>query len=314
MAPLEDISVGNILKPVQPPVFDLSSLPRSDYSGRTRENSVFASDIVTLGERVQIMLGGRYVWYRATQGTSVYDEANFVPTVGLVLKPRRDLTLYANFARGLEAGEYAPSTANNSGVQSGPIRSTQYEIGAKADLGPALNLGLAIFQVKKQAGFINSANDFVIDGDFRHRGVEGTVSGRPLPGLMLSAHFAYLDTALRNVIDPTVLDKRTEGVPEWQGGLSADYAIPGLAGLTVNGAVQFVTNRAVDAQNSGFIGGYTLIDGGLRYETTLRGTPVAFRLIGKNLFNRYYYSSVFYSRGLEVGRPREVIASVSVRF
>jgi iron complex outermembrane receptor protein len=314
MVPIEDISVGNILDPVQPPVFDLSPLPRSDYSGRTRENSVFASDIVTLAEPVQIMLGGRYIWYRSTQGTTVYDESAFVPTVGLVLKPRRDLTLYANYARGLETGEYAPITANNAGTQSAPIRSTQYEIGAKADFGPDLNLGLAIFQIEKQAGFINSVNDFVLDGDFRHRGVEAIANGRPTPGLTLSAHLAYLDTSLQNVIDPTVLGKRTEGVPEWQGGLSADYAVPGVTGLSVNGAVQFVSNRAVDAQNSGFIDGYALVDGGLRYETALGGTPVAFRLIGKNLLNRYYYSSVFYARGLEVGRPREVTASVSVRF
>ncbi|KRC81470.1 TonB-dependent siderophore receptor [Sphingomonas sp. Root241] len=314
MAPLEDISVGNVLNPAQPPVFDLSPLPRRDYSGRTRESSVFASDIVTLAEAVQIMLGGRYIWYRATQTTTAYDEAAFVPTVGVVLKPRRDLTLYANYARGLETGAYAPNTTNNAGTRSGPIRSTQYELGAKADLGTAFNLGLAIFQIEKQAGFVNSANYFVVDGDFRHRGVEVTVNGRPTRGMTLSAQLAYLDTSLRNVIDPTIVGKRTEGVPKWQGGLSADYAIPGAAGLTLNGAVRFLSNRPVDAQNSGFVDGYALVDGGLRYETALGGTPVAFRLIGKNLLNRYYYSSVFYAGGLEVGRPREITLSASVRF
>lgn len=314
MVPIEDISVGNILNPVQPPVFDLSPLPRSDYSGRTRENSVFASDIVTFSDAVQFMLGGRYIWYRSVQGTNVYDQSKFVPTVGVVLKPARGVSLYANYARGLEAGEYAPITANNGGIQTGPIQSTQYEIGAKADFAPDFGFNLALFQIEKQAGFVNAANDFVLDGDFRHRGVEVTANGRPLPGLTLSANLAYLDTSLQNVIDPTVLGNRTEGVPEWRGGLSADYAIPGIAGLSLNGAVQFVSNRPVDAQNSGFIKGYTLVDGGLRYETTLGGTPVAFRLIGNNLFNHYYYSSVFYSRGLEVGRPREITASVSVRF
>lgn len=312
--PIEDISVGNILDPVQPPVFDLSPLPRRDYSGRTREDSIFVSDIVTLADLVQVMLGGRYIWYRSTQGTTVYDESQFVPAVGLVLKPRRDLSIYANYARGLETGEYAPISANNAGEQSAPIRSTQYEVGIKADLGPAFNLGLAAFQIKKQAGFVNTANDFVLDGNFRHRGIELTANGRPAPGLTLSAQLAYLDTRLQDVIDPTVLGKRTEGVPAWQGGLSAEYAVAGLTGLTLNGGVRFVSDRPVDAQNSGFIGGYALVDGGVRYETRLGGTPVAFRLIGKNLLNRYYYSSVFYSSGLEVGRPREVTASVSVRF
>lgn len=314
MAPIGAISVGNILDPIQPPVFDLSPLPRRDYSGRTREDSIFASDLVTLATAVQVMLGGRYIWYRATQGASVYDQTAFVPTVGLVLKPRRDLTIYANYARGLETGEYAPSTANNPGVQSGPVRSTQYEIGAKAEFGPDLGFNLALFQIEKQAGFVNRANDFVLDGTFRHRGVEMTAHGRAARGLTLSAQLAYLDTSLRNVIDPTLLGKRTEGVPKWQGGLSADYSIRGLAGLSLNGAVRFVSGRPVDAQNSGFIDGYALVDAGMRYETTLGRTPVAFRLIGKNLSNRYYYSGVSYARGLEVGQPREITLSASARF
>jgi iron complex outermembrane recepter protein len=319
MVSIEDISVGNVLDPVQPPVFDLSPYYYADFSNRTRENAVFASDIVTLAESVQLLLGGRYIWYRGAQTpggvtTTVYEESAFVPTAGLVLKPRRDLTVYASYARGLEQGEYAPTGANNEGIQTAPIRSKQYEVGTKADFGPTFNLGLALFQVEKEAGFVNLANDFVVDGNFRHRGVEMTATGRPMLDLTLSGQLAYLDTALQNVIDPASRDRRTEGAPKWQGGLSADYAISGITGLTLNGAVQFVSNRPVDAQNSGFIDGYTLFDGGLRYETTLGGTPVAFRLIGKNLLNRYYYSSVFYARGLEVGRPREVAASVSTRF
>jgi iron complex outermembrane recepter protein len=259
-------------------------------------------------------LGGRNIWYRSTQSTSVYDETAFAPTVGVVLKPRPDLTIYANYARGLEQGEYAPITANNAGIQSGPIRSTQYEIGTKADLGTAFDLGLAIFQVEKRAGFVNPDNDFVIEGNFQHRGVEVTATSRLMTGLTLSGQVAYLDTSLENVIDPASLGNRTEGVPEWQGGLSADFAIPGIEGLSVNGAVRFMSNRPVDAQNSGFIDGYELVDAGLRYETTLGGAPVAFRLIGRNLLDRYYYGSVFYARGLEIGRPREITASFSMRF
>lgn len=275
---------------------------------------MFVSDIVTLNDAVQVMLGGRYIWYRVTQAATVYEESAFVPTAGLVLKPRSDLSLYANYARGLEAGEYAPITANNGGAQSGPIRSTQYEIGAKAEFGSALDFTLAIFQIEKQAGFVNVANDFVVEGNFLHRGVEAKVSARPTGELVLSAQLAYLDASLQDVIDPTTLGKRSEGVPRWQGGISAELAIPSVVGLSVNSAIQFVSSRPVDAQNSGFIGGYALLDGGVRYETRFGATPVAIRLIGKNLLNRYYYGSVFYSRGLEVGRPREVTASLSARF
>lgn len=320
MVPVGTISVGNILGPVQPPEYDFGPTGALAKISRIRERSIYASDLITLAEPVQLLLGGRYIWYRGTDTTPAgvtsvqQDESTFVPTVGLILKPHKQVMLYASYSRGLEQGEFAPFFANNAGVQSAPIRSKQYEIGAKADLGSGVNLGLAIFQAEKQAGFVNLANDFVIDGTFRHRGVEFVASGRVAPGLTLSGTLAYFDTRLQDVIDPTTLGKRTEGVPEWQGGLSADYAVPAVKGLSVNAAVNFVSNRPIDAQNSGFIKGYALLDGGLRYETELGGTPVTFRLIGKNLLNRYYYSSVFFRGGLEVGRPREITASATVRF
>lgn len=109
-----------------------------------------------------------------------------------------------------------------------------------------------------------------------------------------------------NVIDATTLGKRTEGVPKWQCGLSGEYAVAGVKGLFVNGGINFVTSRPIDAQNSGFVKGYELIDADVRYEAKVGETPLTLRLIGKNLFDRYYYNSVFFQGGLEVGPPREV--------
>jgi iron complex outermembrane receptor protein len=318
--PASAISVVDILDPRQGATYDFGLTGALNKTTRIRESSIFASDLVTLAEPLQLLLGGRYIWYRGTDVSPAgvasiqQDESAFVPTIGVIVKPRRGVMVYASYAKGLEQGEFAPFFANNAFTQSAPIRSTQYELGAKVDLGRGGSLSIAAFQAEKQAGFVNLANDFVIDGTFRHRGIELVASGPVTPRLRVNASLAFLDTELRGVLDPTVLGKRTEGVPKWQGALAADWRVAGIEGLSINGAVNFVTNRSIDSQNSGFIGGYALVDAGARFDTSLSGTPVTFRLTAKNLFDRYYYASAFFLGGLEVGRPREVIASATVRF
>ena len=70
----------------------------------------------------------------------------------------------------------------------------------------------------------------------------------------------------------------------------------------------------VDAQNSGYIPSYTLLDAGVSYRSKLADTPVTYRLHGKNLTNKYYYASAYYQGGLDVGREREVFLSAKFEF
>jgi len=105
--------------------------------------------------------------------------------------------------------------------------------------------------------------------------------------LTLLGNFVYLDTELNDVTDTTTLGKRSEGVPRWKGTLGARHAITALPGLSLDTMLNYVGNRPVDAQNSGFIPGYTLWDAGIRFDTKLGNLPGSFRLQGKNLTNKY---------------------------
>jgi len=93
--------------------------------------------------------------------------------------------------------------------------------------------------------------------------------------------------------------------------MQARYAFAG--GLSVEGTINHVGRSAVDAQNSGFIPGYTLFSTSVSYDTKIAATPVTFRLQGRNLTDKYYYPGVN-SGGLQIGRGREVLFSARVRF
>jgi len=312
-----DISVGNIRNPVQPPRWDFGPELDIDFTSSIKESSVFASDLVTLSEQFQVLLGGRYIWYKARNLSAdalPQDENIFVPTGALIYRPNDSLMTYFSYSRGFEKGDYAPYNANNANQPTNAIESVQYEIGLKADINQNFNLGLALFDIKRDASYLNTANDFVSNGRFHHRGIEFNASARATRNLTLLGNLVYLDTELNDVTDTTTLGKRSEGVPRWKGTLGARYTVAAMPGLSFDTLLNYVGNRPVDAQNSGFIPGYTLWDAGIRFDTKLGNLPASFRLQGKNLTNKYYYSGVYYSGGLEVGRGREVFLSLNLTF
>jgi len=96
--------------------------------------------------------------------------------------------------------------------------------------------------------------------------------------------------------------------------VGARYAFASVSGLSLDTLLSYVGSRPVDAQNSGFIPSYTVWDAGISYQTKIRTIPATFRLYGKNLGNKYYYSGVYYSGGLEVGLEREVVLSARFQF
>lgn len=312
-----DISVGNIRNPVQPPHWDFGPEQEIDFKSSIKESSIFASDLITLNDQFQVLLGGRYIWYKARNLSAdalPQDKNVFVPTGALIYRPTESVMTYFSYSRGFEKGDYAPYNANNANQPTNAIESEQYEIGLKADINQNFNLGVALFDIKRDASYLNLSNDYVSNGRFHHRGIEVNATARVAQGLTVLGNVAYLDTELKDVTDTATLGKRSEGVPRWKGALGARYAFAAVPGLSVDSTLSYVGSRPVDAQNSGFIPGYTLWDAGVSYETKLGSTPTTFRLQAKNLTDKYYYAGVYYSGGLEVGRGREVFLSAKFSF
>jgi iron complex outermembrane receptor protein len=312
-----EISVGNILNPVQPPRWDFGSKKDIDFKSSIKESSIFASDMITLNDQFQVLLGGRYIWYKArdlSANALPQDKNVFVPTGALIYQPVDNIMTYLSYSRGLEKGEYAPFNANNANQPTSSIESAQYEIGLKTNIGQTINLDVALFDITRDASYLNLNNDYVSNGYFHHRGIELNTNINVTDNLALQANIAYLDTDLKDVTDSSTRGKRSEGVPLWKGGLGARYSFINVPGLSFDSRLSYVGSRAIDAQNSGFIPSYTLWDAGISYDTQLGNTQTNIRLHAKNLTDKYYYAGVAYSGGLDVGRGREIFLSTKFHF
>ncbi|MCE3251119.1 MAG: fcuA 1 [Cellvibrio sp.] len=314
---IERISVVNVLNPVQPPRWDFGPKQPIEYRATIKEHSIFASDLLSITDEIQLLLGGRFIAYRAKELSAValpQEKDVFVPTGAFMFHPTDKTMAYVSYSRGFEKGDYAPFYANNANQPTDTIESEQYETGFKIKISNDVSAGIAIFDIRRNASYVNLNNDFVSDGEYNHRGIEVNLTGEIAQGFSLAANAAYLSTELNDVVDPSTLGKRSEGVPAWNAGIRAGYTLTSLPGLSIDGTISYVGSRPIDAQNSGFIPGYTLFNAGISYQWKWDDTPVKLRLYGNNLTDKYYYASTFYQGGLEVGKTRELFLSAHIEF
>lgn len=311
-------TVGNILNPVYSPKPVLPPAPRKNKVDN-HQNSLFFSDLITFSEQWQALAGVRYVQYynrlqRPNQPAArPYEKNSVIPSFGLIFKPTSNVTTYVSMAEGLEQGGVAPFNSANAGEYQDPIESEQLELGVKVAFTDTITATLALFEIEKGLEFVNNSNVYVQDGRQQHRGVELQAQGAVTQRLFLTAGTTYLDTELRRTGDPSTEGNRTENVPEWQASVYADYALPFVDGLHLSGGYYYVGDRAVNAQNTTFIGSYDRIDFGATYRAPLFGKRMIFRAQVKNLTDERYWAAAEFA-SVYPGEPRTYYFSVQGEF
>lgn len=310
----DDITVGNIFSPVYTPQPGYTAPAKNKTDNR--QLSLFASDVIDIGERVSAILGYRQVDYRniftpAQGSVSRYKTSVGVPSAGLVLKLTPKVSLYGSYSEGFEQGGVAPYNTVNAGQYLNPLKSKQYEAGAKADVA-GVALTLAAFQIDRTLQYVDSRNVYVQAGKERHRGVEFTANGRLIPSLAIIAGASYMNARQIDTGDAATEGKRPANVPRWQANLFAEYTTP-LEGFSVNAGIYYMGGRALDPVNTIFLPGYARIDLGARYATHIGGHPVIFRATVENVANKQYWSAANYA-SVYPGQPREAFLRVQTSF
>ena len=196
-ATLTTMTVGNVFNPVYFPNIPLAVVPTKSHSVN-HQLGPFASDLITVTDKWQLMLGARQIHYSDDETSAAgisnrYVRNSVVPSVGLIFKPVQDLMTYFNYTQGLEQGDYAPFFAKNAGTALDPLVSSQYELGAKTRINGNLTLGLSAFEIRKTLEFVDSGNVFIESGLQRHRGIEFTGSGDVSENTTFIAGVQYLN-------------------------------------------------------------------------------------------------------------------------
>jgi iron complex outermembrane receptor protein len=282
------------------------------------------SDTISIfDERIQFTVGVRRqrvefgLWYPGTPTT--YDSSSWSPAYALVVKPWENVSLYANYIEGLQAGTVVPNngTYTNGGEVFPPYVSKQQEAGVKVDWG-TLTTTLAAFEISQPSTITYGTSPNLtmsLAGEQVNRGLELNVFGEVVPGVRLLGGITYIDGRLTRTLNGTLDGRKAQGVPPVRVVLGGEWDTPFLPGLAVNGRVTYTDSQYVNNVGSVIIPEWTRIDLGARYTFMQgwNGKPLTVRANVENVFDEDYWVSGN-NGSIALSQPRTYMLSSTVDF
>ena len=285
----------------------------------SRASGIFLSDSITFNDRWSALIALRqssirYLNFDAA-GAIELDQSDkkISPLLGVMFKPVPHMSVYANYAEGLQRGGEAPENAANAFQTLPSAKARQYEAGIKYETAQGLALTGAYFDISKPLEYVNASNVFVQAGKQNHTGFELTAGGNITKRLAVVGGALLLNPRQKGTGDPATEGKVALGVPKINIPIYATYSIAQLPGLTLSAGLQYFGKQFVDAGNTVPLAAWTRYDAGLRYASKLFGKDTTFNLNVENINNRKYFASATDSR-LALGAPRTVRASLTTTF
>jgi len=283
--------------------------------------AVYFQDLVSMGEHWKVLLGGRFdhVEQRETRNDDVtndVEDREFSPRVGVVYKPRSDLSLYASYTESFfpPPALFNPdSLANDEPFE--PERGIQYEVGVKTSLlEERFFATMALFELTREN--VLTADPFDPDlsvqtGEQRSRGVEVDLRGTLLPNLNIVATYTYLDAEITedNVF---AVGNRLPNTSEHSGSLWAMFNVDrgALNGLELGAGAYAQSSRKGNLANSYAVDSFVRLDAYASYPLTPK---VAVSLNVKNLLDEDYIAAAL-GNSINPGEPRTLLARLDLRF
>ncbi|MFW3373246.1 TonB-dependent siderophore receptor [Aliarcobacter butzleri] len=313
-----NLTLNELLNYSKPSEFNTSDYGKKYKANKSENTNIVIGDDITFNDNWSALIGANYttigtkVFNVTGKETSKYDKSELTPTLSLVYKPFEDFTTYATYMEALEKGTIVGSTYKNSGEILDPLKSEQYEIGAKYSISENLLLSSSLFRIEKPYEYSNKAlpiPTYVQDGKRIHEGIELTITGKISDNLTVMTGGTILDPKIDKSNDPKLEGKRPTGTATKMAKIYAEYNLPFIADLTLTGGAYYTGNTFADNSNLQKIDSYTLFDAGLRYKTKLDKYPTTFNLNVANLTEENYWAS-----SDTLGNPRNIAFSMKMEF
>ena len=298
---------------------DLTFLVR-DENTRADLIGIYLQDLISLGEKFKILVGGRFDIYDQktidfTEDTTVkQSQEEFSPRVGLVYQPIEPISLYASYSTSFNPDPFNSTTVDGEIIE--PSTGTQYEIGVKGEFFDGnLTATLAFYQIDLENVATTNPDNFdfsIAAGEVSSRGVELDVTGEILPGWKIIASYAYTDAEITESNDFPEGNK-LENVPENSASLWTTYQFQQgtLQGLGFGAGIFFVGDRQGDLDNTVTLPSYVRTDAAIFYRQDNWQANLNFQ----NLFDvDYIASSEGFREYLRPGDPFTVVGSFSIQF
>ena len=297
------------------------------------QSSLFAHDQISLTDKTKLFLGHRivemkqsaYDVYSGSQYSS-FNKTWHLPQIGASHALTDQLTNYVSYSKGVEPGTIAlPDSFRNSQVMA-PRRTEQVEIGSKYAINTDSLFSFAIFQSERpneyaidygQDGDGYYRSTLVQDGKITNTGAEATLAYKATNRLNILSSAMYLEAKQSGASLNDQNGKQAIGIPNWKAVIFADYLLPQVENLSIQGGWTYISSKGVTLDNSIKAPGYHKFDAGLKYIDRLGSSQATYRLHVENVFDKFYWrdvSQTYGSNTLYPGTPRIFRATATFDF
>ncbi|WP_300973678.1 TonB-dependent siderophore receptor [Sphingomonas sp. LHG3406-1] len=300
----------------------------SDADNRTRATvaAAYLQTQIKPAQWLELVAGVRFDRFRL----KVEDERTAVPTfartdelvsprLGLVLKPRRNLSLYTSYSR-----SYLPQSGDQFGglTQASaalkPERFDNIEAGAKWELLDGLLATAALYQLDRkntQAPNPIVGQPNLLTGATRTRGLELGLERSVASRLQVSAGYAWQDSEIRRTTSAAPAGRTVPLVPRHSVSLWTKYQATrdfaaGL-GLLARSKSFASLGGSGPVSTATVLPGYARLDGALYYKVT-RGIEAQLNV--ENITNRDYFPTAHNDNNIAPGAPRTARLSLKAEF
>lgn len=296
----------NLANPVFPTV--IFNAPARNTVSDVTFFSAYVQDQISIGEHFDIVGGLRYDSFDI-DGVDLFPvvdrpfarkDTKVSPRLGLIFKPVESVSIYSSFSQSFlpRSGDQFLSLSTTQ-ENLAPEKFTNYELGAKWDVRPNLNLTLALFQLdRSNATTPDPLNPLatINVGKTTTKGLELAVTGRITPKWQVHGGYSYQDATLagNDLI-------RLGQVPKHQASLWNRYDIGGriAAGVgIIHQSSQFAAIRT--AATTTRLPAFTRVDAALYYDLS---DTIEVQVNIENLFDTTYFSDAHNNNNISTGAP-----------
>jgi len=300
------------------------------YTNRATDNSTevnvlagYVQNQIEINKYLQISAGLRYERFDIDLKDKIAS-ANYgrtddliSPKVGIVVKPKDNISLYSTYSV-----SYLPSAGDqfnslDSSIQSlKPEELQNYEVGAKWDVTPDLNLSLALFELNRSNTSSIDPNDSsrkITSGKSRTRGFEFETRGKITDNWQIIGGYAFLDaevTSSYTTSSGTVnAGSALQLTPRNKFSLWNKYDF----NSQFAGALGFISQSSqfTSADNTVRLKGFNRFDAAFYYKITKNQR---LQINVENIFNRQYMLTAHNNNNIQPGSTRAFKASLVMDF
>lgn len=280
--------------------------------------SAYAQDQISFGEHVDLVVGLRYDRFEI-KGTDLIGtprafartDDKVSPRIGLIIKPQENISIYGSYSQSFlprSGDQFLTLSATQQNLA--PEKFTNYEIGAKWDIRPDLNLTLALFQLDRTNATTpdpNNVTAMINVGETRTKGAELALTGRITPQWQMSGGYTYQDAKLRGNGFVALAQ-----VPKHQFALWNRYDFNSSVGAglgVVHQSSQFAAIRT--SATTTRLPAFTRVDAALFFKANER---LEFQVNVENLLDEEYFSDAHNNNNITTGAPINARFTARVKF